>query len=332
VEEALRRLERLASLRPDAANLPDDPRRREWLLRLLRLLTEPIDLADLVIARLRLLRRRSETPTLDPPEAWPGPRRVDDALVTPPSPPPSPPPLPQAPAPHVKPAEEGARAGWPTGARLRTGAEEAAATSARAEAGSGEGDGEAPAGAGLWTLRSSGPRGADDDAEERWPWGTVPGWTLRWVAGAITLILLAVVVSRSVRVVTAPASPGPEQRSVRGERARDEMDSEYLAGLAGDIRARCTTWERELREAEEILSWSGVDPVRLTLRASDVFAGSRSSPRLLIEGRVRDPAAPFPLKQRHGARYAVRKFHDRAAEAAEGGGTIRTIEVSWSAE
>ena len=102
-------------------------------------------------------------------------------------------------------------------------------------------------------------------------------------------------------------------------------DPVYLAEVSQEIQSRCVTWQQELHDAEELLASSNLEPVRMTLRADDVFAGTRHRPQLLIEGTLKDAEAPSPLRLPARGELAVRKFHDRNAR----GGVTRVIEASW---
>lgn len=168
------------------------------------------------------------------------------------------------------------------------------------------------------------PRAGDDVSPEDALIEKLAGiW--KWVAAGVVLVLV-MVVSLMVRAMIPRGAP---QQARTQPAVELPTDAAYLAEISQEIESRCTTWSQELRDVEEMLTAANMEPVRLTLRADDVFAGTRARPRLLAEGRLRDPEAASPLRpQPHGG-LTVRRFHDRPLDAVRGGGVLRTIEATW---
>jgi hypothetical protein len=170
--------------------------------------------------------------------------------------------------------------------------------------------------------RSATP-GADAAPEDAWVERLAGMW--KWIAAGLVVLLL-MLVSLLVRAMIPRRVPAAARAAPAAELP---SDAAYLAEIAQEIEGRCTTWSQELRDVEDLLTAANMDPVRLTLRADDVFAGTRARPRLLAEGRLRDPESPSPLRpQPHGG-LTVKRFHDRPLDGARGGAVLRTIEASW---
>lgn len=139
----------------------------------------------------------------------------------------------------------------------------------------------------------------------RW-WKPVAG------VGAALLMMFTVVSVRSLSGGTAEPRDLPS-------------DAAYLAEIGREIESRCVTWQNQLHEAESLLAAANLEPMRISLRASDPFAGARKRPRLYVEGALKTAGSPSPLRLPPRGGLTVRKFHDRNAR----GTVTRVIEAGW---
>lgn len=155
-------------------------------------------------------------------------------------------------------------------------------------------------------LARSPEKGVEDLLAER---------VLRWwkpvAAGGISLVVLFTAIS-----VRSWSSGPPEATG---------SDAAYLAEIGREIESRCVTWQGHLQEAEGLLASANLEPVRLSLRASDPFAGARKRPRLYVEGALKSAESPSPLRLPPRGGLTVRKFHDRSSR----GTVTRVIEAGW---
>ena len=161
---------------------------------------------------------------------------------------------------------------------------------------------------------------AEPDEERLFGEEPLPHMTRSWrpvtvVAGCVMLLALVALVRAIVpRGARAPAVELP-------------TDAEYQTELSREIEDRCVTWQAELKDAQALIAAANIEPVRLTLRTDDVFSGTRNRPRLLVEGKLRDPESASPLRQAPRGGLTVRTYHDRQLDG--GRGVLRTIEASF---
>ena len=106
-------------------------------------------------------------------------------------------------------------------------------------------------------------------------------------------------------------------------------DAEHAASLSRDVEGRCVTWLAQLKDTEELLGSTGTTPMKISYSAPDVFSGARRKSRMLLEGQVRDGAAPLALGQQANARYLIRSFQDRPGDPAAPETRQRVVEATW---